>query len=60
MEENLMRLLLIEQIHGFAAILSSRGIPFRVPSDDEISGMALHDLQTIVQKVRDLARSPAV
>lgn len=52
------RIILIQTVLAFSAILTERGTPFEVPTQEELEQMPLSDLIKLTKVVERVARTP--
>jgi hypothetical protein len=59
MEKDLQQKILVGEYYAYLEVLSARGITTEALSEDELKKLTLPDLRTLVQRTRDLARTPS-
>jgi len=58
MDQALERKALLETYLSYVSILHTRGLSFEVVDDKELDKLSIHDLNDLVKRVKDLARTP--
>lgn len=58
MDQALERKALIESYRSYVSILHQHGLSFELVKDEELDKLSTLDLNDLVKRVRDLARTP--